>query len=149
MKITLSKPRSELRHQRRDRRRRHQVLAGRSFGDPSTEPSGEVADREPRFRGETKLLRPALELPLAPRGDDPAVVDDDYPVGEALHLVELVARDDDAHTVGPQSGDDVANRDAASRVYSGRRLVEKDHAGLADKSSASASLCCSPPDRRL
>ena len=76
----------------------------------SAEPSGEVADREPRFRSETKLLRPALDLPLAPRGDDPAVVDDDDPVGEALHLVELVAREDHAHAVGPQGGDDVAHR---------------------------------------
>ena len=133
MEIALGEPRGELRHQRGNGRRRHQVLAGRSFGDGSTEPSGELADREPRLRSETKLFRPALDLSLAPRGDDPAVVDDDDPVGQALHLVELVAREDDAHAVGAQAGDDVAHCDTTRRIDSGGRLVQEGDAGLSDE----------------
>jgi len=133
LEISLGEPRGELRHQRGNGRHRNQVFAGRSFGDGSTEPNGELADREPRLRSETKLFRPALDLPLAPRGDDSAVVDDDDPVGQALYLVELMAREDHAHAVGPQAGDDVAHCDTTRRIDSGGWLVQEGNAGLSDE----------------
>src|SRR5208283_779731 len=61
------------------------------------------------------------------------VVDDDYPVGEPLHLVELVTREDHAHAAGPQGDDDVAHRYAARRIHSCGRLVQEGHAGLPDE----------------
>ena len=67
----------------------------------SSESDGELTGFESRLGSESKFLRPALDLSLSARCDDPAVVDDDDPVGQALHLVEFVTRDDDAHPVVP------------------------------------------------
>ena len=95
--------------------------------------AAERAGVEAGLGRETELFGPTLDLASAPGGDDLAMVDDDDPVGEALHLVELVAREDDADAVRAQAGNYIADRDAAGRVDSGRRLVEKDRTRLSDQ----------------
>ncbi len=119
--------------ERGNRRGRYEVLTRWSFAHPSTEANGELVDGETGRRGEAKLFRLALELSLAPGSHDGAMVDDDDPVGQALHLVELMAREDHAHAVVAQAGDDVAHHYATRRVDAGGRLVQEGHAGLADE----------------
>ncbi len=99
LKIMLGKPPGQRGHESRNGRCRDQVLARRTFGDRCAEPHGELAQGEPRFGSETELCGLTLDLSLAPRGDDLAVVDDDHPVGQAFYFVEFVAGEDHAHAV--------------------------------------------------
>ena len=133
MEIMLGEPRRELGHERGHRRGRHEVLPRRPFAHAGTESNGELADGEPRRRGEAKLFRLSLELSLATGRHDRAMVDDDDPVGEALHLVELVARENHTHAGVAQAGDDIAHDYATRRVDPGGRLIQESHAGLADE----------------
>ena len=67
-----------------------------------------------------------------PCGDDPAVVDDDDPVGEVLGLVEVVRRQQDRGTEVAQALDELPGAAPRRGVEAGRRLVEEEQVGVAD-----------------
>jgi hypothetical protein len=65
-----------------------------------------------------------------PRGHDAAVVDDDHAVGQALDLLHVVRGVDESLALSLQRQQVVEDGVAASRVDTGRRLVEQQHLGV-------------------
>ena len=73
------------------------------------------------------------ELGRRAEGDELAVVDDGHPIAEALRLVHVVGGQDDGLAPRAQRRDGVPERAARLRIEPGRRLVEKQHLGIADQ----------------
>ena len=75
----------------------------------------QVAGREADRHGEAHRARrvaAAADLVRCPLRDDPALVDDEDAVGQALRLVEVVGREEQRHAAADQPVDEVP-RDAA------------------------------------
>ena len=148
--VPLRQPGRESSHQRRDGRSGHEVLTGGPFADGGTYPGSQRAGVEAGLGRETELFGATLDLALTPCCDDLAMVDDHEAVGETLHLVELVAREDDTDAVRAQAGNYIADRDATGRVDSGRRFVEKDrHAAFPPAPGRERGVAARPPESRL
>ena len=70
----------------------------------------------------------ALEFVGGPLGDQLASVEDRYPVGELVSLLQILRRQEDRDAAGDEVADDLPHGAAASRVQAGGRLVEEDDA---------------------
>src|SRR3954447_13957461 len=74
-----------------------------------------------------------LELLRRALGDHAPVVEHGHAVGQAVGLLEVLGGEEDRHARGDEPADDLPHRVAAPRVQPGGRLVEEDHARLADQ----------------
>ena len=106
-----------------------------------------VAVREPREDalgrlqvGAVRRLRlqdvapdPRLELLGSPRGDDPAVVDDDDLVGKPVGLVQVLRRQQHRRASGHEGADHLPQLEPASRIQAGGRFVQVEKAGPPDE----------------
>ena len=93
---------------------------------------GEAA-RVGEAQADVAVVQAALELLRRAGGDDRAVVEDRDPVRELVRLVEVLGGQEDRHAAGRQRADDLPHRAPAARVQARRRLVEEDHARVADE----------------
>src|SRR4051794_38883836 len=75
----------------------------------------------------------AGELGRRARSDDPAGVDDDDPVGEALGLVHRVGGEHDGDAGGPQLLKERPGGPPRVQVEPGGGFVEEDELGTADE----------------
>ena len=98
-----------------------------SAGD---EPSVQ-AEPEPPASARSELVR-------RPGGDHPPRVDDHDPVGESLHIGEVVARQQDRRARFPFRRHDRPGRGTCLRVHAGGRLVEDEHLRTPDERQGQA-----------
>ncbi len=66
-------------------------------------------------------------------GGDPAVVDDDHPVGQRLGLLHQVGGEQHGDAVAAQRADQFPDQPPGLRVHPGRRFVEEHQFGAADQ----------------
>ncbi len=92
----------------------------------------------------------AADLPLeragVAAGDDPAAVDDDDVVGEALGLVEVLRRQQQRGAAVDERVEHVPQLGARPRVETGGRLVEEQHLGRATSVAARSRRRRMPPE---
>ena len=71
-----------------------------------------------------------------PAGDDLLAEQDGHPVGQCLHLVHVVGRQQDRRALRRQQPDQVPGLAAPGGIEAGRRLVEEQELGVADDPEA-------------
>ena len=109
-----------------------------SIRAPTTTPAlQEIGGEQPRLaRANDDAPRPVVhqrpDLVEVARSGEPALRHHEHVRAEALHLVEHVARDDDAAALAAEPLEELDHVGALARVEPGQRLVEHDQPRVVD-----------------
>ena len=102
-----------------------------------TSPRVRAADSRPAGVGELQADvaagDAAFQLVGGPLGDQLPPIKDRDPVGKLVRLFQVLRGKQDRDAAGHEVADDLPHGVAAARVQAGGRLVEEDHARVADQ----------------
>jgi hypothetical protein len=111
------------------RRRVQAIATGSLFIDRCARPEGGRqsggVDAGVGREADRAVGRPRGQLGRSSFGQQPAVIDDDHPVGHPFGLVELVGCQQHAQALVALGADEVAHHDAALGIDAGRRFVQE------------------------